>query len=160
MSWEDTLKSVAPALASAMGGPLAGAAVGVIAKVFGHDKATADQVSALISGANPNQLLALKKADQEFAVQMKKLDVKDRDSARNLGQAVGILPQVILSSLYTAGYFFMIAEIMTGHVSIPDELNNPFNILLGIMTTAQIQIMNFWFGSSSGSQEKSRKIGI
>jgi len=29
-----------------------------------------------------------------------------------------------------------------------------FGGLLGVLSTAQIQIMNFWFGSSSGSKQK------
>jgi hypothetical protein len=43
---------------------------------------------------------------------------------------------------------------MSGDVEIAANLQSEFNIVLGVMTAAQAQIMQFWFGSSSGSKAK------
>jgi hypothetical protein len=69
-----------------------------------------------------------------------------------------ILPQVSLSIIYTLGYFYLIYGLGSGTITIPESVAQPFNILLGIMTAAQAQIMNFWFGSSSGSKQKTNKL--
>jgi len=158
-NWKATLAAVAPTLAMALGGPLAGAAVGVIGKaLLGNDAASMDDVAAAIAGATPEQLLSIKVADKEFDVKLKELDVKNTEGARQLAINTSILPQIILSVIYTGGYFYLIYGLGSGEITIPKNVEQPFNILLGIMTAAQAQIMNFWFGSSSGSKEKTSKL--
>jgi hypothetical protein len=157
MSWKDTLGAVAPTLASALGGPLAGAAVSVISKeLLGTENSTEDELAAALSTAPAEKLLALKRADYEFKSQIKELDVQDRSNARDMAKNTSIAPQVILSTVYTVGYFLLMFLFLKGDISLPDNLEGEFKILLGIMTMAQGQILNFWFGSSSGSKEKTR----
>jgi len=157
--WKETLAAVAPALATALGGPLAGAAVGVISKqLLGKDTATPMEMAVAISRATPEQLLALQRADSDFEVQIKGLNVDDRKSARRFAVDTTILPQVLLSAIYTIGYFWLMSMLITGDVTIPDKISGMVMALIGIMTAAQAQIMNFWFGSSSGSKEKTRKL--
>ena len=87
---KDIIATVAPTVASAFGGPLAGIAVKKILLALGlADDATPEQISDAIQNATPEQLMQLKKLDQEFKVQMKQLDVDlakitlaDKDSAR------------------------------------------------------------------------------
>jgi hypothetical protein len=50
------------------------------------------------------------------------------------------------------------AALLSGQVIIPPDIKDMVMTLLGIMTAAQAQIMNFWFGSSSGSKEKTSKL--
>lgn len=158
-NWKETLAAVAPTLATALGGPLAGAAVGVIGKaLLGNAAASMEEVALAVSGATPEQLISIQNADKDFVVQMKKLNVEDRKDARKFALNTSILPQVILSVIYTAGYFYLIYGLGSGSITIPANVEQPFNILLGIMTAAQAQIMNFWFGSSSGSKEKTSKL--
>ena len=66
--------AVAPTIGSAMGGPLGGMAMGKIAEVLGvsNDQKSVQQA---IQNATPEQMMELKKAEQEFETQMKKLDV-------------------------------------------------------------------------------------
>jgi hypothetical protein len=160
-NWKQTLAAVAPTLAAAIGGPLAGAAVNVIGQaLLGREGAyDEDMISQAVLGATPDQLLALKSADGDFRVQMKKLDIQDRDSARKLAIDTGILPQITLSSIYTVGYFWLMFMLMSGDVKIPVDIQGLVTTLIGIMTAAQAQIMNFWFGSSSGSKEKTKRMG-
>tara|TARA_R110002096_G_scaffold315227_3_gene509456 strand:- start:6649 stop:7143 length:495 start_codon:yes stop_codon:yes gene_type:complete len=159
-SWKETLAAVAPTLATALGGPLAGTAVAIIGrKLLGVDNASEDDIAAALIGADPSELLKLKDADHQFKKDMKALNVQDRNSARKLAIDTTILPQVLLSSIYTTGYFWLMAMLISGDVSIPADISGMVMALIGVMTAAQAQIMNFWFGSSSGSKEKTSKLG-
>jgi hypothetical protein len=69
--------TIAPTVASMLGGPLAGTAVSALEGLFGitpaagasvDDRAAA--VAPAIAAATPDQVLALKKADYDFQVQM------------------------------------------------------------------------------------------
>ena len=107
----DILKTVAPGIATALGGPLAGLAVSAIGKALNLSDATQDTIKAAVAGATPEDMLKLKEAEQDFQVQMKKLDIDlvqiaagDRDSARkmqiaNKAWTPAVLSWLIVSSL-------------------------------------------------------------
>ena len=159
--WKEVLSTVAPSMARALGGPLAGyAADAICSTLLGKPVKGADdaQVEAALKGASPETLLALKKADQTFAVQMEKIAAGDRGGARKMAIDTSILPQVILSVIYTGGYFWLMASMVDGTLVVPAEMAGLFNGLLGIMTGAQIKIMDFWFGSSAGSKQKTTQM--
>ena len=100
MDWKNVVGTVAPVLGAALGGPLGGAAVSVISEALGLNEKTEDAIKNALSGTTPEQLLALKNADQAFAVKMEELGLRreelsfakvkdmeviasgDRDSAR------------------------------------------------------------------------------
>lgn len=155
------LGAVAPTLGTALGGPIGGVAMKFIADKFtGGDTG---QVEDFLLSANPEQLAQLKLADKEFQKEMRRLDIdlekisaSDRASARDLARAKGTLPQVVLSVVYTAGYLLVMYLFMTGRSQVPLDYKVMFGGLLGVLSTAQIQIMNFWFGSSAGSKEKTQ----
>ncbi|CAA2101359.1 hypothetical protein [Variovorax paradoxus] len=119
--WKATIGAVAPGLATALGGPLAGAAVKVIAdKVFGNPNATeADVAAALASGSlTGDQVRALKQAEMEMQVEMARINqvadaayLADTDSARKqtvalaqAGSGIAWAP-VIISAIITIGFF-------------------------------------------------------
>ena len=85
------LGTVAPTIASALGGPLAGMAVRGITEVLGLSPDTPEEkVYEELSKASPETLLKLKELETNFKIQMKKLEIdvatlsnNDRDSARN-----------------------------------------------------------------------------
>jgi hypothetical protein len=150
--------TVAPGLATGLGGPLAGAAVAFITKSLGMEPGEDDKAIAALQ-ADPQAILALKVAEIEYKkflkegdIKIAELDVQDRGSARALAIAKGLFPQVSLSIVYTVGYFTMVFGLMSGKLAMPP--GDLFAGLVGIMTMAQGQIMNFWFGSSRGSQAK------
>lgn len=165
MNWKDIVKSVAPVLGTALGGPLGGTAVKFIAeKVLGDSSADESTVAEFIASASPDKLLELKALDQDFKIQMKQLDVdvfaleqKDRDSARALFK-INIWPQIVLSALYIVGYFIVLVAVLTGKVAIPESSQSLVNVLIGMLSTAVPMILQFWFGSSMGSKEKTAKM--
>lgn len=162
--WKQTLGAVAPALATALGGPMAGVAVKTLSnQLLGRD-APQDEVEQAILTASPEDLAKLKEIDANFkrdmakiGVDLEKLVIDDRKDARALAK-VNMLPQIILSGLYTAGYIAVLWAFIDGDVSIQQSSKAEFNMVLGALTAAQMQIMNFFFGSSSGSKEKTAKL--
>jgi hypothetical protein len=98
------LGAVAPTLATAMGGPLGGMALKMVADKLGLPESTMDAVEAAVTNATPNQLADIKKVEADFKVSMKQLDVdlvkiaaSDRDSARRRHASVkDMTPTVLL----------------------------------------------------------------
>jgi hypothetical protein len=154
------LGTVAPTIATALGGPLAGAGVRAICGALGLPADTpAAAVSAAVVGATPDQLLALKKADNDFGVQMKQLDVdfaklsqSDITSARQREIAVHDHTPSILAFSLTLGFFGLLG-LMAFH-ALPADNMAPVNIMLGALGTAWMAAMNYFFGSTYGSKTK------
>jgi hypothetical protein len=69
------LGAIAPTLATAMGGPLGGMAMKMVADRLGLPDATPEAVDAAVAAATPEQLAEIKKVEADFKVQMKALDV-------------------------------------------------------------------------------------
>jgi hypothetical protein len=169
MDWKEVggiLRKVAPALATALGGPLAGGAVAALEGVFGGKEgaSTSERAEALvaaISGATPDQMLALKKADQDFAVRMEELGVKkqetsnaDRDSARKREIEVKDNTPKVLAYAITLGFFSVLAALMYG--KIPADSKDVLYIMLGTLGTAWTGVISYYYGSTNGSAEKSK----
>ena len=65
---------LAPTLGAALGGPVGGAAAGMLAEVLGCDP-TPQKLERALSQATPEQLAEIKKAELDFEVRMKELEV-------------------------------------------------------------------------------------
>lgn len=70
MGWQDAIASVAPALATALGGPLAGTAVAFLSKELGLDGTTTQDVANAVAGMTPADMLKMKDLDNQFKLQM------------------------------------------------------------------------------------------
>ncbi len=158
-NWKNVVATVAPSIATALGGPLAGLAVGAIGKIFGLDSATEEQVANAIAGASPDDLLKLKQAEIEFQQRMAELDVDlvrisagDRDSARQRQIQVKDRTLPFLAIMVTLGFFGVLTFMMLKDV--PTSSKDVLNIMLGSLGTAWIQVMSYYFGSSQGSHNK------
>ena len=150
--WKDILKTVAPKLGAAIGGPMGGIATRFIAnKLLGKDDATEDEVALAIQGASPADLARLKEIDHDYDVEVLKIQADDRADAR---KAADKRPQMVLSGAYTLGYLTLIFGIMGGWLDMPENGRDLMMGLLGVLTAAQSNIIQFWFGSSSGSKDK------
>ena len=163
MDWKNIIKSVAPVIGTALGGPMGGGAVRFLSKkLLGDENATEEELAQFVQTASPDQLLSIKKMDREYDVQMKKLgvdilriDAEDSTSARHLA-SVDMRPHVVLSVVYTLAYAALVFMVVTGHVKAEDSMMALVMAVVGSLTTAQTSILNFWFGSSSGSKEKAK----
>ena len=153
----DWLKQIAPTIATAMGGPLAGMAVSAISKAIGVDP---DKVGDLISS---NKLTAdqiaqvkiaeieLQKQAQELGLNFEKLEVEDRKSARDMQSKTRSLMPPILAGTVTVGFFGIMVMMFIGKV---DSSNPAILMMLGSLGTAWTGIIAYYFGSSAGSQAK------
>lgn len=154
MNW---LAQIAPTLATALGGPLAGLAVAAISKVIGvlpeevkdvidNGKLTADQI-ALIR----QEEIRFKQQALEMGLNFEKLDVADRTSAREMQTATRSRTPDILSGVITIGFFGILIAMLMGY---PSKDSQPLLIMLGSLGTAWISVVAFWFGSTNSSQKK------
>lgn len=138
--------------------------MGGVAMKFMADKfvgGDTGKIEDFLLSANPETLQALKVAEIEFKrdmaelnVNLEELEVKDREGARDLAKEKGLAVQATISAVYSAGYFGIFYMFISGAVNIPPEHVGLVSTLLGALSAAQLQIMNFWFGSSRGSKEK------
>jgi len=158
--WRNIVGSVAPKIATALGGPLAGLAVQAIAGVFGlGEGATKEDVAKAVANATPEQLLALKKADHDFAVRMRELDIdlediaaRDRDSARLRESTVRDWMPGILAVLVTAGFFGALGYLLVA--GKPQHGGDALLVMLGALGTSFAAVIAYYFGSSAGSKAK------
>lgn len=169
MDWKNVVGTVAPVLGAALGGPLGGAAVEVIANAIGLSDKTEAAIKDALSGTTPEQLLAIKKADQDFAVRLQELGLKkeelsfgqekelaqiaatDRDSARKREMSVGDHTARNLAYAITVGFFGVLFTLMFGEVTGNKEI---LYVMLGALGSAWAGVIAYYFGSTAGSKQK------
>lgn len=158
--------AVAPTLATAIGGPLGGMAMQVVSSVLGLPTDSSEKdVERALKQATPEQLLALKQADNDFAVRMKELDIdleriaaSDRDSARRREAQVRDWMPRVLAFVVVAGFMATVFLVLLGYV---DGMKDPLmattvGTLIGFVSAKCEQVVAYYFGSSSSSQQKTQ----
>lgn len=81
MNLADIVKNVAPAIAIALGGPAAGAAVKFLGdKFLGNPNASEEEITNAIAQATPADLIKLKELDQQFLLEQVKLKVQSEQN--------------------------------------------------------------------------------
>jgi hypothetical protein len=153
----DWLKQIAPTIATALGGPLAGMAVSAISKAVGVEP---DQVQDMIANnkLSAEQIAQVKLAEielqkqaQELGLNFAKLEVEDRKSAREMQATTRSMMPPILAGAVTVGFFAIMTLMFFNKV----DSNNPaILMMLGSLGTAWTGIIAYYFGSSAGSQAK------
>ena len=148
------LAKAAPALATAVAGPLGGIAVSAIAKQFGVEDSIAAVTKAVIE--DPEAALKLAQIDLETL----KADYANTADARAM-QVAALNQSDIFSkrfTMYLTAYWSVAATIYIGFITfsvIPDKNVRFADTILGfILGTVVATMLNFWFGSSIGSKEK------
>ena len=167
MSLLDTILGAAPALATALGGPLAGSAVKFLSgKILGKDNGSEAEITKVIEGWTPEQRLELKKIDNEYNLKLLdqdinifSLEIKDRDSARLMAATTkNLWPQMGLAIGYNLGFFGILFVMLSNGqhgIEFPPGIKETLIFLLGVMAGELKNINSFWVGSSYGSKEKS-----
>lgn len=159
--WKSLVRSVAPALGTALGTPLAGAAIKVLTTtLLGKEEAPEQELAQILETASPDTLLKLKEADHDFAIRMKELGVdleriaaEDRHSARDMQKVAGSLAVPLIAGFTVAGFFLVAGYMLTGRLLIDSTLAG---FVLGQVSAKTEQVYNFYFGSSVGSKEKTQ----
>jgi hypothetical protein len=157
MEW---LKTLAPTIATALGGPLAGMAISAVSKAIGvapeevqnvisSGKLTAEQVAAIQLAE-----LELRKQAQSMNLDFAKLIAEDKASARNMQMSVRSWIPPIMAIGVTIGFFGILFGLMYGQVAHTPQID----IMLGSLGAAWTGIISFYFGSSAGSQAKTEML--
>ena len=167
MDWTKIISTVAPWIGGALGGPLGGMAVEAAANALGLGDKTTAALQQAIAGATPEQMLALKTADQAFALQMQALGFKhsadletlasaDRKDARDMQKTTRSWVPAALSVIITLGFLGLLTGLMTGYLKAED--NQAMLLMLGALGVAFGQVINFWLGSTAESGRKTELI--
>lgn len=163
MDWLTTLKSLAPTVASALLGPLGGIAVAAVGNLLGVSDATQDKIAQAIQTGQmtPEQITQIKQLEIEYQNNEKErgfryseLAFKDRDSARTANVQGGVQRYLFWLSLAlllaTLG-----SEITVLFVGLP--VGTPDIVagrVLGLMDSVALMVLAYWYGTSSGSAQK------
>lgn len=164
LDWKGILKTVAPGLATALGGPLAGMATRAVSDaLLGKQDGTEAEIAAAITAGGPELLQKLREADQRFQVEMKKLDIDlekiaadDRASARQREAAVKDRTPAIIALASFCGFFGVLALLIFR--DIPPGAKDALMIMLGALGGIVTSITAYYYGSSAGSAAKSKAI--
>ena len=161
--------TIATALGGAAGGPvgvaIARAATKAVAEALGVDRdSDPDRLEEALALATPEQLAAVRRADQAFAATMREHDLdelrmaaEDRASARSRHvQTRDRMPGYIATCVMVG--FFGILAAMIFYPAIPAVAHDPLMIMLGALGTLVTQVGAYYFGSSAGSARKTEQV--
>ena len=145
----------APAIGTALGGPLGGMAVSALAKQFG----VADEVEAVTKAimADPEAEAKIKQLEHDKF----KAILADKDSARKREMAVvqsdsaPTINKIVTPALAlgVTGLSFVLFAVLI-FVEVKPEAKDILIYILGVLSAAVTQILSYYFGSSVGSKDK------
>ena len=158
----DWLKTIAPTIATAMGGPLAGMAVDAIGNALGMKDATKEQVKDLLASGTltSDQMASIKQADANLKVRMKELEIDmekvhagDRNSAREMAARTG--------DVWTPRVMALVVFLVWGAVNyklfngtINSDMRELVARALGTLDAVLMAVIYYYYGSSSSSAAK------
>ena len=150
------LKTLAPTLAQAAGGPMAGMAVKMVAAKLGSPEASVDQIEKILE-TQPEKAFLVKQADVEFQDSLRemeidlesfKAEVDDRKDAREKFSD-DIMPKIfaLIALIGFLGYVFMVT------IQPPDANDDGVvNLILGYLGGLVSGISAYFYGGSNGKK--------
>ncbi|ORC49906.1 hypothetical protein B2G74_18565 [Burkholderia sp. A27] len=180
----DVLKTVAPWLVTALTGGVPGIAAmaaSAIAGRLGLADGSVDAVRSALTGQQmtPEQLLALKQADDDFALKMRqagfthaenmagiqvqadRVAADDRASARNFAAAEHDHTARNLAYMYTVALFAVIGLeflLAARQIRLDDGVMRALDTLFGILIAMVLGSKEYFFGSSSRADRQAAAI--
>jgi hypothetical protein len=170
MNLKGIFKEAFPFIATAanMGGPLGSMAASAVGKALGVTVSKPEDISDAImvaSGTDPEVMMKLKVAEQEFMGRMTELGFstiekleeiasRDRDSARNREITIKDKVPARMSFVVTAGFFGLLALLL--FVPVPTAVHDLILTMIGWLGNSWSQIITYYYGSSLGSTEKNQ----
>ena len=171
MGWKEIIGTLAPTVASALGGPLAGAAVVAIGELLGITEPTQDKIKVAIengslTGEQVSAIrlleLKLKGEEEERGFRYTELEFKDRDSARGRDTELNKSGQ---QNYWADAMFLLAVAVIAGLVysiwtepSINEFMKGVVTLVLGRFLGYLDNIYSFEFGTTRGSQTKDATI--
>jgi len=177
MDWKEIaskIATIAPVLGGAIGGPvgsLAGTGISLLAKVLGitEQEATPENVEQLLSGPPDEWKFKVLAAENEFKLKMRELELMDTkaqladiQSAREREKAIVAATGKLDLNLYflawtlICGFFGLLGVLIFVHV--PQDSSGVIYMLFGALSMGFGSVVQYFFGSSAGSAQKSSTI--
>lgn len=160
MNWLETLKSLAPTVATALGGPLAGAAVSALGSILGVPDATQATIANLFKDGQltADHLAQIRKLELDYQNQEKErgfkyaeLEFKNQDSARQMQMVTHSRMPAILTIMVTIG-FFGILSLLFFHPELKG--NEIVMMMVGQLSAVWAGCVAFYTGTTFGSANK------
>jgi hypothetical protein len=153
------LKGVAPTLATAVAGPLGGAAVSALAAKFGVSDSV-ESVAKAIAG-DPAATAKLQEIELEYA----KLDMANTADARNMNSKIQESVNaawLAKNAAYILDFAIVSATIIMTWIvffkGVPTENKEIAYMAIGSLITMCGTVLNFHRGSSAGSKSKTEEM--
>lgn len=164
------LGTYAPTILAAAGGPFGALAAAGLRAVFNTDEPGA--LETAMATATPDQIVALKKAENDLQVQMKQLGIQEQDlylkdvqDARQMEIATrdrtpGRIAWLVICGFFVVSIFECVAMVAWPKqwAEIPAAALNLLGIIFGFLANEAKAASAFFFGSSAGSQEKDKTL--
>jgi Fe2+ transport system protein B len=150
------LKTLAPTVAQAAGGPMAGMAVKMVASRLGMPDADVEQIEQVLEN-QPEKAVEVQQADREFKNRIREMEIdleafkveaEDRQDAREKF-ADDPVPKIfaMVALVGFLGYVFMVT------IQPPDANDDGVvNLILGYLGGLVSGISAFFFGGSNGKK--------
>jgi len=147
---KNVVGAVAPTLGTALGGPMGGMAANMIAEVLGVPN-TPKAIEKAVQEATPEQMLELKKAETEFEIKMKELevdvfkletaDIQDARGKFSKDWTARIMGTAVVGGFM--GYIFLVT------IQPPEQNSEALiNLVLGYLGGLASAVISFYFGAS------------
>ena len=183
--WRKLIGVLAPTIGTALGSPLAGIALSQLSNaIFGVPDKSQDDIAAAIAGGqlSGDQIAAIKKAEADFAVRMKELDidvlkinqatelayVADTSNAREvfskdtgvfrLGVSI-LVGFAVLMGMVLTGCFLLMTGYFQVDPSVSAVCSGLIGTVIGYVAANAQQVTSYFFGSSKGSKDSGDRIG-
>jgi hypothetical protein len=164
-AWQ-VLKTVAPTIAATAAGPFAPLVAPILQKIF--DTTDVKSTEAALLTATPEQLLALKQADnthleklEELGIERDKLSLDDLASARSMQVQTKDPTVRQMAWLNVGGFLAVSVFLIVAAVIWPEQVTKvpatawaTLGTVFGYLAKSASQTEAFYFGSSAGSQAK------
>lgn len=152
------LKTVAPWIGTALGGPLGGMAVEAASNALGLSDKTEKALKTALSGLTPEQMLALKQADQAFQLQMQAAGFKqisdleaiaagDRDSARKMQMANHSAVPALLTCFVVGAFTATLLLLLKYDVPVTNR--DIVVYMIGQLSGGFTSALAFWLGTTN-----------
>jgi len=160
----DWLKTLAPLLGTALGGPLGGAAAAFLADKLGIESKTVEAVTEVLNSGKmtPDQIANIKLAELDFKkftetnkIDVMRIEAGDRDSARKMQIATQSKMPAVITIMVTVGFF----GVLTALLLTPDlKANEIVLVMVGQLSAVWGACVAFYVSTTYSSANKNQML--
>lgn len=169
--WIKAIFSVAPTVATALGTPLAGAAISAIGNVLGMSEPTSDKIAKAFAEGQikPEDMVKIKQLEIEFKTHESEMGLKyaelavkqdeviagDRKDARAMQVATHSKMPALLTGFVTLGFFVILGYMLTH----PEFKSNDIMVyMIGQIATVWSACVAFYVSTTYNSANKNKML--